>query len=292
MLRCGWAVAALLGVRTVAADPIPLTGNVAADFGYNASSSGSTNPEVVVIPHSNAPIHIAQPQWMTDSGLVSGWNINNIAVGYDSKSDTLYVGVKTFGVAGNVDGNGTPGSPDPRLTAAYGSDPANFGGDKAMAVGIAPLHGTFDPRNPPAPTLVAGVPGNKAEAGTGLDGFTIARYAPAMNTAGPNYDLATSFGQQVGTGNLAFDPSAQHPGFEFTINNFSKLLGSSPLNGFVLSAHDGSVASVVTGKDYVPSTLVSFPEPQQIPEPTTWLAWLVLAGGAAWRFRHTRAAGR
>src|SRR5207253_1312776 len=121
-----------------AADPITLTGNVATDFSYNASGTGSTNPSVDIIQHSNAPVHIAQPQWMTNSGFVSGWNINNIAVGYDSHSDTLYVGVKTFGIAGNVDGNGTPGSPDPRLTAAGGSDPANFGGDKAMAVGIAP----------------------------------------------------------------------------------------------------------------------------------------------------------
>jgi hypothetical protein len=289
MLACGWA-AALLWVRTAAADPIPLTGNVAQDFSYNAGGTGSTNPEVHIIPHSDTPVHIAQPQWMTDNGLVSGWNINNIAVGYDSQSDTLYVGIKTFGIAGNVDGNGTPGMPDPRLTAAYGTDPANFGGDKSMAIGIAPLNGvTFNPSNPPKPTIVAGVPGNKAQAGTGLDGFNVATYAPSGTSGGRNYDLVTSFGTTIAAAagsNLAFDPNAQHPGFEFTIKNFSKLLGYNPLNGFVLSSQDGSVASIVTGKDYVPSTLVTYPEAQQIPEPATWMAWLVLAGaGAAGGFR-------
>ncbi len=73
----------------------------------------------------------------------------------------MYVGVNTYGVAGNVDGNGTPGIPDPRLTAAGGTDPANFGGDKSMAVGFAPLTGTYNPMNLPTPVIVAGISGNK-----------------------------------------------------------------------------------------------------------------------------------
>jgi hypothetical protein len=278
VLRIGVVAVALLAARSVAADPITFTGNVAKDF------NPQTNSDVVVIPHSDTPIHIAQPQWMTNSGFVSGWNIQDVRLGYDSRTDTMYVGVNTFGIAGNVDGNGTPGIPDQRLTAAGGSDPANFGGDKAMAVAFAPLGGTFDPKNPPSPVIVAGVPGNKAEAGTGTDGFTVAKWAPSGGTAGPNYDLVTSFGKTLptGLGNLAFDPSAQHPGFEFTVNNFSKLLGANPLNGLVVSAQDGSVQSVVTGKDYVFSTPI---EAQQIPEPATWLVWAGLAGGLAWRSR-------
>ena len=269
-----------------------MTGNVPADFSYNASGTGSTNADVDVIAHSNTPIHIAQPAWMTDAGLVSGWNIQNVAVGYNPTTDTLYVGVNTFGIAGNVDGNGTPGIPNPQLTAAGGSDPANFGGDKAMAIGIAPLAGVFNASNPPVPTIVAGVSGDKSQIGTGQDGFSVANYAPVGGSAvGPNYDLVRSFGTSIAAAagsNLAFDPSAQHPGFEFTITNFSKILGYNPLNGFALSVQDGSVASVVTGKDYVPSTLVSFPEAQQIPEPATWMVWAGLAGGLAWRRLRSR----
>jgi hypothetical protein len=289
----------LLVARTAAADPITstgitFTGNVPADFGYSnptiTSSSGeyvqvnSTTPETDVVQLSEDlnPTHIAQPTWMTSSGLVSGWNFHNIAVSYNPQNDTLYVGINAWGIAGNVDGNGTPGKPSPQLTAAGGTDPANFGGDKSMAIGITPLNGT-------QPTIVAGIPGNKAQAGTGLDGFTVASRIPTSTT---NHDLVSSFGQSIAAAagsNLAFDPSAQHPGFEFTIANFSKVLGYNPLNGFSISAQDGSVNSVVTGKDYIPSTAVTFKAEQQLPEPTTWLAWLLLAGGAGWKYRRSLA---
>jgi len=282
VLRIGVFAVALFVARSVAAGPITFTGNVANDF-------STTNPEVVVIPHSDTPVHIAQPTWMTSSGLVSGWNIQDVRLGYDAKTDTMYVGVNTFGIAGNVDGNGTPGTPNPQLTAAGGSDPANFGGDKAMAVGFAPLTGTYNATSPPAPVIVAGVPGNKAEAGTGLDGFSVSKWSPTGGTAGTNFDLVTSFGKEItaGMGNLAFDPSAAHPGFEFSITNFSKLLGANPLNGLVVSAQDGSVQSVVTGKDYVFATPI---EAQEIPEPATWLVWAGLAGGLAWNHRRSRPA--
>ncbi len=108
-------VVVLLGARTVVAAPITFTGNVANDF------NPQTNPGVTIITdatHDNNPIHIAQPSWMTDSGLVSGWNIKDMRLDYNAATDTMYVGVNTYGVAGNVDGNGTPGVPDPRLTAA------------------------------------------------------------------------------------------------------------------------------------------------------------------------------
>jgi hypothetical protein len=87
-------------------------------------------------------------------------------------------------------------------------------------------------------------------------------------------------------GNLAFDPSSAHPGFEFTITNFSKISGLNPNNGLVVSVQDGSVNSVVTGKDYLVGTV---PEGQQIPEPTTWLVWASMTGGLAWsRYRRSR----
>jgi len=289
VLRIGMLAVALLAARSAAADPITFTGNVANDF------NPATNPDVVVIPHRDTSIQggvlqdaVAQPAWMTSSGLISGWNIQDIRLNYDAKTDTMYVGVNTSGIAGNVDGNGTPGVPDPRLTASGGSDPANFGGDKAMAVAFAPLVGTFNPNNPPAPVIVAGVPGNKAEAGTGLDGFTVSKWSPTGGAGGPDYDLVTSFGKTAGLGHLAFEPSAAHPGFEFSIANFSKLLGANPLNGLVVSAQDGSVQSVVTGKDYVFSTPI---EAQEIPEPASMLVWGGLAGaGMAWGYRRSRQA--
>jgi hypothetical protein len=285
-----------LGTKSADAGPISFTGNVAQDFGLVGNPTTATTSSISgvdVLMHSTTPVHIAQPSWMTSEGLVSGWNINSIAVSYNATTDKLYVGVQTFGVAGNVDGNGTPGSPNSLLTAAGGSDPANFGGDKAMAIGIAPLPtGALTATNTPEPTIVAGISGNKAQAGTGLDGFNVAAYS-ANGSTGPYYQLATNFGATIGTGSLAYDPSSSHPGFEFTINNFSKLLGYNPALGFVLSAQDGSVASVVTGKDYVVPTEVTNLEAQKIgpttPEPATWLAWTVVCGiGAAWKLRRSR----
>jgi hypothetical protein len=269
---------ALLAARSVSAGPITFTGNVANDF------NPQTTPGVVTITdsiHENDPVHIAQPSWMTQSGLVSGWNIKDVALYYNASTDTMYVGVNTYGVAGNVDGNGTPGSPDPRLTAAGGTDPANFGGDKAMVVGFAPLTGTYNPSNLPTPVIVAGVSGDKAtQTGPGLDGFNVANYVGG--TTPGTINLLTGFGQTLtaGMGNLAFDPSLAHPGFEFTITNFSKLLGANPSNGLVVMTQDGSVDSIITGKDELVGT---FPQPQQIPEPTTWMVWAGLAGGLAWR---------
>jgi hypothetical protein len=292
-LRCCLVVVALLGARSATAGPISatagpinFTGNVANDF------NPATNPGVEIITdsiHQNDPSHLAQPSWMTAAGLVSGWNIKNVALDYNAATDTMYVGVRTYGVAGNVDGNGTPGTPDPRLTAAGGTDPANFGGDKALAVAFAPLTGTFNPSKPPTPVIVAGISGDKAtQTGPGLDGFNVTKYAGGTTPGTVN--LLTGFGKTLtaGLGNLAFDPSSAHPGFEFTITNFSKILGANPAKGLVVLTQDGSVNSVVTGKDQLVGTYPTN-EAQTIPEPTTFLVWAGLAAGAmAWRDRRSR----
>jgi len=224
---------------------LTFTGNVANDF------NPATNPGVVVIPHSDVPVHIDQIEWMNQAGLVSGWNIKDIRLDYDPTHDTMYVGVNTFGIAGDVDGKGLIGKPDPQLTDSGGSNPANFGGGKAMAVGFAPLNGVFDRNAPPAPVIVAGVSGVKAQAGAGLDGFSVAK---GKGDGQAPYDLVSSFGARIpNSGNLAFDPSAAHPGFEFTITNFSKITGTNPANGFVVTVQDGSLGSVVTGFDHLVS---------------------------------------
>jgi hypothetical protein len=285
-LRWCLVVVALLGARSATAGPITFTGNVANDF------NPATNSGVQIITdsiHENDPIHLAQPSWMTSAGLVSGWNIKDVALDYNAATDTMYVGVQTYGVAGNVDGNGTPGSPDPRLTAAGGTDPANFGGDKAMAVAFAPLSGAYNPANLPAPVIVAGVSGDKAtQTGPGLDGFNVTKYVGGTTPGTVN--LLTGFGQTLtaGMGNLAFDPSSAHPGFEFTITNFSKLLGANPASGLVVMTQDGSVDSIITGKDELVGTFPASQGAQTIPEPSTILVWAGLAGAMAWRYRRSR----
>ena len=101
--------AALLGARSVTADPITLTGNVATDFNPADQPRCDRHPG----QRTERPDHIAQPAWMTSAGLVSGLEHPGRPTGLQCRTDTMYVGVNTYGVAGNVDGNGTPGSPTP-----------------------------------------------------------------------------------------------------------------------------------------------------------------------------------
>jgi hypothetical protein len=265
------AIAASLWSGVASAGAIQLTGFVEKDF-----PAGS--PSVTVLPHSNDPFHLGQATWMTQRGWVNGWSIKDVRLSYDAKTDTMFVGVNTFSVAGNVDGNGTPGIPDPLLTKAGGIDPANFGGDKSISVAFAPPN-SKSATQPGSPVIVAGVSADKSTAGPGTDGFTVAAYKETGN--GIEYDYGKTLTDHLG--NLAFDPSLAHPGFEFTITNFSKGLGLDPSKPLWISVYAGSIQGIVAGKDFVPWSRV--PAPEFVPEPTTILAWASVLGIVAWRMR-------
>ena len=281
-LRVSLVATFLIAGRSAIADPITFTGNVAADF------NPQTTPGVAIITDSlhQAPgSHIEQPSWMNAAGIVSGFNIKDVALYYNAQTDTMYVGVNTAGVADSVDGT-NPGSTDSLLAQHGVSNPAGMGDNKGMAVAFAPLNGTYNPLSLPTPVIVAGVPSVTSQRGTGLDGFTVSGYGGG--TSPGTIDLLSGFGQTLpsGMGNLAFDPSSAHPGFEFTITNFSKLLGANPMNGLVVMTQDGSVNATVVGNDQLVGAV---PEAQFIPEPTTWIVWAGLAvGGLAWRARRVR----
>lgn len=291
VLRWSLIAVALLGVRTVAAAPITFTGNVAADF------NPQTNPGVVVIPNplslSQIIADVAQPAYMTQSGLISGFAIKDVALDYNPSTDTMYVGVNTYGIAGNVDGTGAPGTVSSSYLAATGgagTNPADWAGAKSLVVGFAPISGNANSTSPVAPVLVAGIPGNVNQLGPGLDGFNLSKYVPPGGTGSPSISLFGSFGPTLtsGLGGLAFQPSAQNPGFEFSITNFSQLLGANPLNGVALTVEDGMIGGVGKNSDVFQGT---FPEPQELPEPTTWMVWAGMAGGLAWaRYRRSRRA--
>ena len=180
VLRLSLIAVALLGARSVAADPSRSPGT------SPTISIRQTNPGVVVITDHSAkrcPIHIAQPAWMTDSGLVSGLEHQGRPAGLQCRRPTPCTSESTpTGSPATSTATGHPGSPDPQLTAAGGTDPANFGGDKSMAVGFAPLTGTFSTTNLPAPVIVAGIPGDKAAGRPGSRRVHVAKYAPTGGT--------------------------------------------------------------------------------------------------------------
>src|SRR5262249_18012099 len=129
--------------------------------------------------------------------------------------------------------------------------------------------------------IVAGVPADKSTAGPGTDGFNIAKFKETG--VGIAYDYGATLHDQMG--NLAFDPDKTHPGFEFTIKNFSQLPGYDPPNGFGVSVYAGTPDDVVAGEDTIPYTHIS---PAAIPEPATWLGWSLATVGAVVGLRRAR----
>jgi hypothetical protein len=275
-----WTLAttvALLGARTVSAGPISFTGNVAADF------NKAVNPDVAVVQVDPDPLNrIYQLPEMTSQGIINGYAIEDIREYYDKSSDTLYVGLNTYSIAGTAVGTGGAAM-DQILMSHGGVDPAHIGGRKSITVGFAGINPN-DTSKPGALIAVAGVPSDKSAAGPGIDGFTVAKYKGLTNQGIQNNYGATLTSN---LGNLAFDPSAAHPGFEFTVKNFSKISPNlDPTQGFWLQAYAGSPDDNPIGEER--TSFLKIPAPQGLitPEPATWLAWSLMAVGAgAYRFR-------
>jgi hypothetical protein len=277
VFRLCLAILAIIGAQPAVAGPIPFTGNVATDFGISTPGQ-STIPGVSVIttPANLNPVSTTGADGTPLlNGVAPGDAIKQIALDYNASTDTMYVGVQTWGVAGSV-----------------GS--ASISNGNGMAVGFEPLNGTFNPANLSAPTFVAGtanVAAGESNAaagrGAGLDGFNVTTYTGG--TVPGTMNLLTGFGQTLtaGMGNLAFNPSASTPGYEFAITNFSKLLGANPARGVVVMTQDGEV-NVTTSKDELVGLYPPTQQAQTIPEPTTLLIWAGLAGGLAWRYRRSR----
>jgi MYXO-CTERM domain-containing protein len=207
--------------------------------------------------------------------LASGFWIQDVRTSYDAASDTMSVGVRGYqnvagqeAIFGDSSGNLNPG---------LDSNP-NLGGDKSLAISFAPVSTSGGHQVPGVPVVIAGIPADKSKVGSGtIDGFTVSQ---DTNTPGlPQY----SFGQPLPqfTGNLAFNPSAAHPDLEFTIKNFSKIPGLNASNGYYVQVYAGSAQDIVSGEVSTGWLKVPALQQQTIPEPTSWLAWLVLAGAGA-----------
>jgi MYXO-CTERM domain-containing protein len=259
----------------------------------NAIVGGNINQgQTDLIPGS--AVGVAQQPGTLSAGQVAGVQMKDIRLNYNASTDTLYVGINPL--PGAVIGNytGTANDPDP-----------HFGGMKALAIALSPVNAQHN--GAATPVAVAGIPEFKSSSPTTtLDGFNVATFNPNA----PSGTIASAFGTTLtnNLGNLAYDPSTAHPGFEFTIKNFSKIPGLNALQngGFYLQAFSGNGQLIVDGKDAVGNTFVSFAQPQNLlpppsgtvtppppppikpnntPEPTTVLAWGLVAGGAAWRLR-------
>lgn len=299
------ATALLAGPRPAPAAPITLTGNVANDF---TTANGSVEDPIVLrnattnqpiltdgqMNYTSGPAWNSGPNGSTTGQLVSGADMQNIWFNYNASTDTMYVGIQGFKnaagqneILGDITGN-----PNPTLdTDASGNSTASatntWLGLKSFAVAFAPIATNSSGQTVAGtPTIIAGVPAstpgdpNTPKPNTTNPDFVVANYQ--ANGAG----LPFSFGTQISNGgSMPFNTTAATPDIEFTINNFSKVSGINPANGFYLEGFAGLPGST-SGKTSFPE-FGSLPVPESLntPEPTTWLAWMLLAGGAGWRYR-------
>jgi hypothetical protein len=285
-----WALAAaavLAGSGPAAADPITLTGNVANDF---TTSNGSVEVPIGqtingVFQYTSGPDWVGVQQTVPNA-LPSGAFMQNIWFNYNPTTDTMSVGLQGFTnangreILGDMSGN-------PNAALDSNSNPAlgpvssasnTFLGTKSIAFTFAPATLNASGQSVMGtPTIIAGIPAIKPS--TATPDFMVAHYS--ANSSG----IPFSFGQQIANaGSLAFNTTAATPDFEFTIKNFSQITGINPANGFFVQGFDGMAGSSAGKSQFL--DLETPPVPQNItPEPTTWLGWMLLAGGAGWRYR-------
>ena len=246
------------------------------------SAPGSTG-----LPISN-PSDIDIATWMKSDNRQTGMNIKDLRLYYDQAADRMYVGVNMFGIAGDIDGDGNPGGTDLRTQATGGLDVPRFGTGYTLPTGkqvSETILVAFDMNNDRKLDVIAGIPLDKTKIGPGLNGFSVAKYVDGM--AGLPYGFGETLYDHMG--NLAFDPSADHPDFAFTIEKFSMLPGADlSKNGFGVTAFAGTIGGIVIGEDSMPLTAVS--AQAIIPEPASILGWTLLASvGAVWGYRRRRA---
>ena len=223
------ALAAALGLALpltmlVGAATPTFTGNVPADF---------TGAGVLIItdPVGDVGLPANKP-----NGTISGWDMVDLRLTYNAASDTMYVGMNTFNIAGDADGDGNPGGTSAWLSTDGGTDVPDLGGTESIAVYFdLNKDGTFD--------VIAGV-----SATTDITGFTVAAFS------GSPFNPAYAFGAALPThtGSYHASPSAAKPDFEFTITNFSTLPGSdASVGGFRVGAFMGSLEDDGIGEDFI-----------------------------------------
>lgn len=254
LIRSTLAVLLMSAATSARADVIQFTtGDVEKDFPIN-------QPGIAVITNSKFPAS-ANAAWLQSNGISPGLAIKDIRMSYDQPSDSLYVGVNFFGIAGMV-GNNPP--------------PNQLLGKEAIVVGFNSSPGI-------TPSIVAGIPAQVGSAGPGLEGFNIAKYA--NKTGGIEDNFGAKLDSQFGY--LAYKPSAEHPDFEFMIKNISTAPGIDLTKGLSVIAFAGSSGDYHEEQGFIPGRA----SPEVItPEPATVLAWSMIAGAAAYLRRRRRAA--
>lgn len=203
-------------------DKVIFTGDAEADFTGKPvffDNIGGVAPGLMDVP--------VPPQLCTPDCPVSGWDINAVYFAYDINTDTLFVGIDFFGIAGDADGDGDPGGTSAGLAGLGGMDIADLGGTETIALQLdVNQDGRFD--------FVAGVPGGDPPTGALTECaafdltncFGIFDHIDALGDFDvlPPFRFATLRSEPV---NLFNAPSSGSPDFEFSIPQWSQILVQS-----------------------------------------------------------------
>ena len=236
MYKLRWAFFFALLAAPTAIGQIAFTGDVQADF-----PAAAIHPDLiddVGIP-ANFP-----------AGVISGWDMQGVALSYDAASDTLYLGIDSRGIEGDADGDGDPASTSAALANNGGADLADLGGSESVLVAL-------DLNNDGTADVIAGIP-----FGGDISAFTVSTFVGSL------FAPYVAFGAPLAanTGAIHANPSAAAPDFEFTITNFSQLMvqfGNVNQPSIGLLAFTGSLDDDGIGEDFIPAvgTLTPIPNP-------------------------------
>ncbi|MFT7624711.1 MAG: hypothetical protein ACI9WU_003900, partial [Myxococcota bacterium] len=170
-------------------------------------------------------------------GTISGNDMAALRLYHDIGTDTLYVGFDTYGIAGDVDGNGNPSLPGSVLVELGGTDHPAFGVTETFGV-------AFDFDEDGDSDVIVGV-GNTGD----LSSFGTRFYLQ-------NPIFGSWFGAEVAghQATLLTVPSVITPDIEFTIPNFSTLralMGGTADKTTRVTAHMGSLEAAGIGVDWI-----------------------------------------
>ena len=210
-------VLSLVMAVPASAAPPTFTGNVEADF-------SDADPDVLIFTDPGGKELIVPGN--TPPG--SGWDIKDVRVTYDS--GTLYVGINSYNIVGDADGDGD----EDWATYGGGTDNLNLGGTECVSVYFdLDQDGDYD--------VIAGVP-----ADGDITDFSVNEYA-----VGPLF-FGTPIAGHLGT--VYWDPTlgTARGDLEFEITNFSTLpYQDGELGAFDIGAFMGSQDDLNIGEDFL-----------------------------------------
>lgn len=179
-----------------AGETVTFTGDASADFqGFDNQITVTDDNDVGLPPFFPFPF--------------SGWDINNVHFVYDQINDDLYVGIDTFGIFGDADGDGNPGAPSLDLIIRGGTDFADLGQSEVFHLFI-----DLTDDNTLNPEFVIGV-----QSGDDITDFGL--YEVSVFNG-----LSTTYGAQIVGGSTLFaNPDASNPDLEFILNDLFLNLG-------------------------------------------------------------------